>query len=444
MQLKLGLPSRAPSSDRQSGEDWHRDALRQALSEAHERIQELENGAPAAKRTAPAFKDEYEEGEKIHKSTRRLVDTLLQLQAKGTSESVRMGACDLAGHADLSERTIRSHVKLAARAGLIRVHRERVSPTWNMPNLYRVNEDHPFVRQRRRHLRLRAPGQKASKNFGRGRQHRTDLNFNSPKQNKLHPSTSSAIPAKPEDCNPSSRMATPSAVPSAGPSIRRNAYRPPTLPMMTENQLELLETALRAVDRNFDAEDLAGAVERLRERVDFNCWAWIRAVKRLGADAVAGLAETVLYLDGHIPREDGGIRDPGAYLMGILRKPSTERFPFFTLEQFRKCQVIDARKAFEETRRAAEIERGERYADWLDEVCDRLERTVGAKYVATWLRDLRVRNVTDDRVTLEAPSRFIRDQAREFDWFHAHAWTETLGRAVSVAIALPGQRNRDG
>ncbi len=109
-------------------------------------------------RKAPIFKDCYESGENILKSTRKVLDILLRLVEKTDGETVQECYAYIAGRADISVSTAKRHVRLGEGAGLFSVFRERVTVTMSKQNVYRINHAHPFVAQRRKKLGFEAYG----------------------------------------------------------------------------------------------------------------------------------------------------------------------------------------------------------------------------------------------------------------------------------------------
>ncbi len=160
----------------------------------------------------------------------------------------------------------------------------------------------------------------------------------------------------------------------------------------------------------------------------------MKAVKNHGANAIFALVETVAYIDGHIPRKDGGIKWPNRYISGILNKPQEDQNPYKTLETWLACERAEAAKAKRAAADQAKADRQKLLDDKRTRFRDFLYAAMGEDQAQMVEPELILERITKDTVVYRAKTRLIRDLARAEAGHYSEAWAKATGDGLQIII----------
>ena len=319
---------------------------------------------------------------------------------KAVLEAIRKSANDegtacltngeLAHRADVSRRSVQAATAYLADNGFISKIERRRTRIYNDPNIYRLT-DRKAVSQQGRKNRTQKPRRGESNNY-----------------------TSCSTPsASDESCNHALRQA------ETGEKARRptGTYRAPKTPALLRPDRDRITAAMRRLGIDL-GNNLALTDGQLLERIDalrreripgFAATAWGYRATVHGVQAWFAVIETVGMMDGLIPQKDGEIRNPAAYLGGILWKAETD--PRKTVTDWLEIEERKDREAKTAEFRAAYAAKQSQFDGLWTEAKAVLAESIPQAEIESWFANARILAVAEERVTLAFPTRFLKEYA---------------------------------
>lgn len=327
---------------------------------------------------------------------------------------------ELAHKAAVSARSVQAATAHLAAAGfLLKIERRRTA-TYSEPNIYRLAGRQKFVPQGRK------------KRMQKSRRDESILQTPCP--------TSSATD---ERCNPVLRETDRRAS-----GRREPMYRAPKAPALSAYDRERLVNGLRRLGIKLgDASSLTDGqvldrIDQLRQKRigAFKATAWGYRATVHGVQAWFAVIETVAMMDGRIPRDDGEIRDPAAYLGGILWKDEPD--PRKTVTDWLEiAERLEREARADEVRQAYKAKQAGNDALFA-KVVELTGRVIGPDKAESWLKPAWIAAVAGERVTVAFPTRFLKEWA----WSHyrqpiTRAFAEVRGEATEVVFTVRSVKN---